>query len=307
MWVDFWPLQRVPRREAVSSAASLARLVLEKLPYAALSLGSALVTVAAQRGGGALWSSAEVPLALRLANAAVSTWRYLAKTLWPSDLAALYPHPYIPETGGAAWSAWQVAASLVFLCLVSGALWRVRRRRVLLFGWLWYLTALVPVIGIVQVGAQGIADRYSYVPLIGVFVAAVWGGADGLRQRAAVRAAAALSIGALLVFSALSFAQVRVWRSSIALFEHALALAPGNWILHAHLGDALLEEANPSRAVVKQAAEHYRAVVVIRPEHLEARVSLASLLAQLGRRAEAEKLLREVARLRASAPSAGGP
>ena len=246
-----------------------------------------------------------MPLALRLANAAVSTWRYLAKTLWPSDLAALYPHPYIPETGGAAWSVWQVAASLAFLCLVSGVLWRVRRRRVLLFGWLWYLTALVPVIGIVQVGAQGIADRYSYVPLIGVFVAAVWGGADGLRQRAAVRAAAALSMAALLVFSALSFKQVRVWRSSIALFEHALALAPGNWILHAHLGDALLEEANPSRTVVKQAAEHYRAVVAIRPEHLEARVSLASLLAQLGRRAEAEKLLREVARLRASARSPG--
>lgn len=316
--LDFWPLRRLslaswrwPGKEpetgseAASGALPRARLALEKLPFAALSGVSAVVTFAAQREGGALWSSAEVALPLRLANAAVSSWRYLGKALWPTDLSVLYPHPYLAETGGSAWPLWQVAVSVACLLVVSVAAWRLRSRPYLLFGWLWYLVALLPVIGIVQVGAQGMADRYSYMSLIGVFVAVVWAGGDALRKHAMARGAAVLSICALLCFSVLSFKQVQVWRNSFALFEHALALAPGNWILHAHLGDALLEDGKPSRADARRASEHYGAVVAIRPDHLGARASLASLLEQLGRKAEAKKQRREIARRRASPPSAG--
>ena len=312
--LDFWPLRRVGRSErgeravgseTVPDESSRARLALEKIPFAILSLASALVTLVAQRQGGALWSSAEVPLLQRFANAAVSTWRYLGKALWPTDLSVLYPHPYIAETGGSAWSPWQVAASLTLLLVLSAAIWRLRSRRYLLFGWLWYLVALVPVIGIVQVGAQGMADRYSYVSLIGVFIGIVWTAGDELRKRSMTRTAAALSILALLCFSLLSFRQVQVWRDSVTLFEHALARAPGNWILHAHLGDALLEDGKPSRSDAESAAQHYRAVVAIRPDHLGARASLASLLSQLGRSNEAAEQLREIERRRRSTSSGG--
>ena len=298
---DLWPLARL---RISAGARPDPRLLTEKLPFAALSLISAVVTLAAQRSGGALWSSAEVAMPLRLANAVMSLWRYLGKTLWPVDLNVLYPHPYIAETGGTPWLVWQLVAATLSLFLVSALIWRLRSRTHLLFGWLWYLVALVPVVGIVQVGAQGMADRYTYVPLIGLLVAAVWLVGDELRRRSAPRAAAVLSLCAILTCSFASWRQVGVWRDSVSLFEHALTLAPGNWILHAHLGDAYLEAELPSRADVALAVRQYERVIAIRPDHLGARESLASLLAQLGRRTQAEKQLDEIARRRAAAAPA---
>jgi hypothetical protein len=280
------------------------RLIVEKLPFAGLSLVSCVVTLAAQRAGGALWSSAEVPLPLRIANAAVSLWSYLGKAFWPGDLSILYPHPYIAETGGTPWPVWQLVAAIVAFAVACALIWRLQSRTHLVFGWTWYLVTLVPVVGIVQVGAQGMADRYAYVPLIGVFVALVWLAGDELQRRSASRTAGGLALCALLVCSVVSWRQVGVWRDSLSLFEHALSHAPENWIVHAHLGDAYLESDLPSRSDVLLAARHYERVVAIRPDHLAARESLASLLVQLGRRTQAHEQLEEVARRRAAAESA---
>jgi hypothetical protein len=297
---DVWPLARL--RLSVATRPT-DRLLAEKLPFAALSLVSCVVTLAAQRSGGALWASAEVALVDRLANALVSLWCYLGKTLWPVDLSVLYSHPYIPETGGTPWLVWQLVAAAAAFVVVSAVIFWLRSRTHLVFGWLWYLVALVPVIGIVQVGAQGMADRYAYVPLIGIFVAVVWGIGDELRRHAAPGAAVVLSLCSILLFSFFSWRQVGVWRDSVSLFEHALARTPGNWIAHAHLGDAYLEAPLPARTDVEVAVRHYERVIAIRPDHQSARASLATLLVQLGRTAQAEAHLKEVARRRAASSS----
>jgi len=298
---DLWPLGRL---RVVGDLARRPRLILEKLPFAGLSLVSCLVTLAAQRAGGALWSSAEVPLPLRLANAVMSFWSYLGKVFWPAGLSVLYPHPYIAETGGTPWPVWQLVAAIVTFAAACALVWRLQSRTQLVFGWTWYLVTLVPVVGIVQVGAQGMADRYAYVPLIGIFVALAWVAGDELQRRFGARTVGALTLCALLLCSVVSWRQVGIWRDSVSLFEHALAHAPENWIVHAHLGDAYLESDLPSRADVVLAVRHYERVVAIRPDHLAARESLASLLLQLGRKTQAREQLEEVARRRVAAESA---
>ena len=172
--LDYWPLARVPEANAEGTKTALAwsRLVLEKLPLLALSATSAVITMQAQQAGGAVRTTVEFSFAVRVANAIYAYAMYLWKMFWPARLAPLYPHP------GDSLAAWQVLVAVVILFAITTAVWRLRAHRYLLVGWLWFLGTLVPVIGLVQVGEAAMADRYAYIPLIGIFVMIAFGVAD---------------------------------------------------------------------------------------------------------------------------------
>ena len=257
--LDFWPLHRIKEWEALTVAdrkgrknsslrpdrpaaqavpqfaqASLAQLVREKLPLLALCIGSAVLTIVAQRAV-AIRSLEGFPLGVRLENAIHSYAMYIWKAFWPIRLAVYYPHP------GNSLAAWRVAVAGLFLIGVSILVWRQRlSRRYLVTGWLWYLGTMVPVIGLVQVGDQARADRYAYIPLIGIFVMVVWGAADWADSKKiglAWRRATATII--LVVLSLLTLRQVGYWRSEYDLWSHDLEVAPDSLLAISNLGDAL--------------------------------------------------------------------
>ena len=220
--LDYWPLGRIQGesgRRHDDRHSLWFTLLFEKLPLLALSAASAVITMQAQQAGGAVRSTAQFSLAVRLENAVVAYATYLWKMIWPSHLAPLYPHP------GDSLAAWQVVISALVLLAVTGTVLRFRSKRYLLTGWLWFLGTLVPVIGLVQVGDQAMADRYAYIPLIGIFVMIAWGAADLADARQI--AFSSRVIPASCVLLALSFAthrQLGYWSSSYDLWTHALAV-----------------------------------------------------------------------------------
>lgn len=244
--LDYWPLERI-------GTTSLARLLTEKLPLFAMSAASCIITMLAQRGGGAFHNK-EFSLGSRLMNAAVAYVRYVEKAFWPTHLAAFYPY-----TGKL--PAWQVASALVFLLLVSGSALLFRQKKYLLMGWLWFLGALVPVIGLVQVGEQAMADRYAYLPFIGLFVAIVWGTSDLAHQKKLD--SAYLGISAFLALAALSvltYRQVRYWQNTEMLWTHTLAVTGPNYMAEDSLGAALMGDDK-----VVEARHHFQRAVTINP------------------------------------------
>lgn len=258
--LDVWPLRRRP-------GTSWGRLVREKLPLFALAGASGWITVVA--GQEAQMSLAQVPVGQRLATAVVAGATYLQKMFWPVDLGCLYPHP-----GHWSWST-VAAAGLVLLGVTLLAIRTRRRAPAVWVGWCWYLGTLVPVSGLVQVGSQAFADRYTYLPLIGVWMAVAWGLVDWTAGRAAARTVLAVA-GALTVAACalVSARQVAVWRDSVTLFEHALRVNPANPVAHLNLGEAL-----EARGQAVAAAEHYRAALRLRPDYAEAHFNLANVLA----------------------------
>jgi hypothetical protein len=241
--LDYWPLRRwAPGR----GPAALGRLVREKAPLFALAAAVALLTLASRERHGALVSTDEVSVPARLGNALAAYGWYLSATFWPTGLAALYPHPY------RSWSAARALGGAACLLSVTAlALWQARRRPWLLVGWLWFVGMLVPVIGLAQGGAQARADRFSYWPHVGLFVAVAWG-LGGLAERArlpcAARAAAgALALGAL---GALTWVQVGYWRNSVTLWEHALAVTADNDRAHQYLAIAYRREGRLEEAAL---------------------------------------------------------
>jgi hypothetical protein len=280
--LDWWPLARF------GGSAGAVRRLLEKSPFFACALASAVVTVIAQRSGGAVISLVNVGLGQRLANACVATAGYLGKTVWPTGLAPLYPFPLtIPH-----WQVWGAAALLV--TMVGLALWQRRRRPWLAFGCCWYLVMLVPVSGLVQVGQQGMADRYTYLPLVGIFIATVWGVTellDSWRYRQELLGATALGILALSGFAARQ--QLDYWRDSETLFRRALAVTFDNFVMHHNLGNELERQGRLAEAV----AEHARAVA-LRPFSAESRYFLANALYRQGRVNDAVANYRQAIRLK---------
>ncbi len=274
--LDYWPLGRWGER-------SPGRLVVEKLPLFALAAASSVITVIVQHAGEATRSIAQVPLGERLANAVLAYVGYLQHTLWPSGLAVFYPHR------GATATAGLVLAAAALLALVSAAVLAARNNRpYLVTGWLWYLGTLVPVIGLLQVGEQGMADRYTYVPLIGVLLAAVWGIADlagpgtgRARLRPWLAGAAAIAI---LACATLSRAQAGHWKDSVTLFRHALAVTSDNATAHLNLALALSE-----RGEHAEAAEQLQAALRLRPRWAKAHNNLGVALSALGREDEAHE------------------
>jgi tetratricopeptide (TPR) repeat protein len=225
--LDYWPLGRWHG----SSGAARWALVAEKIPFFALGAAASMVTLFAQGGGEAVATTEDFPLPVRVSNALISYCRYLGKCLVPAKLAVFYP--FFAEQP----PIWEpvLAATLLAAITVAAAV-LVKPRPYLLIGWLWFAGTLVPVIGLVQVGGQSMADRYSYVPLIGVFVMAVWGAADAADHwqvgRAARGVAAAAVVAALGVLTA---RQLTFWKDGAALFRHAIAVTENNWVAHANL------------------------------------------------------------------------
>lgn len=261
--LDLWPLER--------TNAGWKALVVEKLPLFALAAAACVVTFLAQRAGGAVASFERIPPPVRLANATWSYVAYLGEMLWPRALAPFYPHP--------GWSlpAWKVAlAALILVAATWAALMLRRSRPYVLTGWLWYVGTLVPVIGLVQVGNQGMADRYTYVPLIGIFVIVAWA-ASALGRHATIPA-----VAVLLALAALTRAQVAEWRDSVTLFTHALAVTGPNPTALVSLGSALED-----RGRIDEAMARYGEALRIDPGNRTAENRVAGLLASDGRLDEA--------------------
>ncbi|MBN1615494.1 MAG: tetratricopeptide repeat protein, partial [Deltaproteobacteria bacterium] len=270
--MDWWPLQRIKDGNVRENGMkveqfSLGFLVVEKIPLFLLSALSAVTTVIVQMGSGAVKSFEWLPLNVRAANAVVSYILYIKKMLWPLDLAVFYPHPGMP-------SLWMMIAAIVLLLVLTLSVILCRRSvPYLLTGWFWYLGTLVPVIGIVQVGSQAMADRYTYIPLIGIAIMLAWGIPEFFRMFS-IRARYVLAVAAVFVlisFGILAHIQVGYWRNSITLFRHALAVTTDNSIAHNNLGVAL-----SSSGSIEEAAIHYRQALRIRPHYADAHFNLAN-------------------------------
>jgi len=278
--LDVWPLQRIaswplPRDPATPTfpAVGLRFILLEKLPLLALSAASSAITVLAQRRGGSLQTLERFDFAERLGNAAASYARYLGKTFWPGGLSAFYPLP--AKTAG----AWPFLAAGLLLALTVVAFSQVRRAPWLVVGWLWFIGTLVPVIGLVQVGEQAMADRYSYLPMTGLAIAVTWE-VGWLAQRLPRRAHEAFASGVVLVIGVLAlltWQQTALWADQEALFRHAIAVAPDNGRAHLILCQALAQQGRYREAAL-EASDATR----LDPKNPRAHKNLGFMLYRLG-------------------------
>ncbi len=302
MWVTFplllllldaWPLRRIaglalPTEEpqAAAQPASMQQLLIEKAPLLALALASSVVTMVAQNHGGAL-TGFELGLGPRLGNAAISYVKYLGKTFWPEPLAIFYPHP------GDALPLGQAAGAAALLCVVTAAaLWQARRQPWLTVGWLWFLGTLVPVIGVVQVGGQAMADRYTYLPIIGLFIALAWGAHHLLgawRSGVPLRVAAAV---ATVVLCAATWRQLGFWSDHDKLFQHAIEVTPDNALAQATLAEGLRFEGR-----LEDARPHAEEAVRINPYSAKHWNNLAMLHFDLGSLEQAREELQQATRV----------
>ena len=300
--IDYWPLRRfnaaaratrigTPRRS--ESATELWPLLREKLPLFALVSASAIMTLIAQSRGGAVRTLAHEPMALRLSNALVSYVKYLLLTFWPNDLAVYYPFAGI--------LAWQIiGAAFLLIGITAFCVSQRRIRPYLMVGWFWFLGTLVPVIGIVQVGGQIMADRYFYIPSIGLLMALVFGLADIAKSwRVAPLLSAGAAAAVLLILAMLTNAQIQRWRNSFTLFEHTLAVTPPNLRIEHNLGVAL--------GVIDrydEAAAHFEKALQIDPNFYDGLVVMGVTRAHQGRLPEAIEYFRAAIRSQPDVPKA---
>jgi protein O-mannosyl-transferase len=306
--LDYWPLGRLHLGSSAASLRSpgsgprtpISRLLLEKVPFLALSVAVSFVTLHYRQQWGKL-DMEMFPLPTRAANALVAYARYLGKAILPEDLAVIYPHP-------GAWPAWTVVGACLLLGFVSLTAFIVLRRMpYVMVGWLWFLGTLIPVLGLVQVTPESMADRYTYLPLIGVFIAVAWGANDlaaRLPQRRIVLAAAAALAIALCAVG--TWRQLRHWQNSITLFSHAVAVTTDNARARYNLGQAISilsqsvaaqGRAADATALAEASIQHYEEALRIRPTFQEAHNNLALALATLGRVTEATNHYAEALRL----------
>ena len=333
--MDFWPLERFPRRQPIDNIIisnqtqmqstgrdpSTWRIIYEKMPLIALTIPVSIVAIIAQRQAGAMQPIEWLSLDMRLANALVSYAWYVWKMLIPSNLSVFYPHPGF-------WPMWKVVLSGLFLVLISAAVLQWGRRYPYLpTGWLWYLGTLVPVIGLVHIGSQAMADRYSYIPLIGLFIMVAWGTDDILehhRYRQAILGSLALVtiIGLITVTSQ----QLRYWQNGITLFRHNIVTTAPNYTSHYNLGVYLMEKGNYEDAISQfrkaiqlrpdiptahnnlgfcfyrkgefpQAINEYKAALRLKPDHVKAHMNLTIVFYQQGDLDASISHLREALRL----------
>jgi protein O-mannosyl-transferase len=265
--LDFWPLQLVGSKQTEDgrvNTSTLLRLLIEKLPFLALSLASCLATIHAAP------TFAE-PLSFRLAKSLAAYLLYMGKTFAPVNLAVIYPlSAHAPVAGAIAGAVVLLACSLIFIFLFT-------RHPYLLIGWLWFLGTLVPVIGIVQAGYQSIADRFTYLPSIGLFIVITWGIANLLRSRRAKPILVAAAVASLTACVVLTSIQIRYWHSSITLFRHALAVTQDNFVAAASLGQALDAAGDEADALA-----YCKEAVRLNPDYWPAQLYLGRVLSNLG-------------------------
>ena len=287
--LDYWPLRRMKSFQSTSSERAIStrpsklnsqtlRLVWEKIPFFFLAAASSTVTFLAQIRGGAVTSLEVFPFETRLANALVSYVSYIGKMLWPQDLAVFYPHP------GPSLPMWQAAGAGLLLLVISITVIRLGRRYPYLpIGWFWYIGTLVPVVGLVQVGVQAMADRYTYIPLIGLFIIIAWGVRDIAAKWRYQKMVFTLASGALLfTLMICSFIQLHHWQRGTTLFEHALEVTTDNFVVHYNLGNELAAQGKFDEAIAQ-----YSEALRINPAHAEVHYNCGNALARLGKHQDA--------------------
>jgi tetratricopeptide (TPR) repeat protein len=284
--LDYWPLDRLrgSRSSDRPHASGLRSALVEKLPLFGLIAASSAATFIAQREFGVVSTLESLPLGVRSANAVESYAIYVWTTFWPSGLAAIYPYPQTLIL------RWSLAFASVFLLMTSVFVARnASARPYAVVGWLWYLGTLVPVIGLVQVGIQARADRYMYLPLIGLSILVTWGAFDlANRWRVSRQALAAIAMVILLALGAISSRQVATWRNTATLYQRALAVTDNNYLAHTGSGILLLQEGQ-----LEDAERHFAEALRIRPGWLRARMGLADIAAARGNLDEALRAYEE--------------
>lgn len=290
--LDYWPLDRFQLSQSGSAhptkthlsliatklRAENFRLLWEKVPLLALAAISSIVTFLVQRSGASVGDWDIYPAGLRIANALVAYVSYIGKMIWPQNLAVFYPHQ------GQSLQLWQAAGACLLLGLISVAvLRRARLHPYLVVGWFWYLGTLVPVIGLVQIGAQAMADRYTYVPLIGLFIMITWGIPELSAKWPYRRIGLALAAGAALAASmTLTWSQLHHWKNTVTLFEHALDVTANNYLAHNNLGIAYARQGKIDKAV-----NHYTKALQFKPNFPRAHNNLGNAYARQGRQDKA--------------------
>jgi protein O-mannosyl-transferase len=270
---DYWPLSRFS-----SPRLSVRGLLLEKLPLLILSVVSSVVTFIVQQRGGAVADSSRLLFDERVLNAVVSYLAYLGKMLWPAKLAALYPHPIntIPVSMA-------VISGTVLILITIFSIYHVRRYKYLLVGWLWYLGTLVPVIGIVQVGAQAMADRYTYVPLIGIFVIIAFGAAELLKEKQFNKIILGVLAGvSLSACAVVTTHQLKYWKDSLSLFEHTIDVAENSPIMANNYANILMDKGRAGEAV-----KYLSGALKLRPDSPEIHNNYGNVLRETGKLDEA--------------------
>ncbi len=268
--LDFWPLQRIGSAAGPAEKRFVTRplswLILEKVPLLMLSAASAIVTIKAQKAGDAIGSVKQYPISIRLENAVVSYARYLGKALWPSHLAPMYPLREGSLRGTLVW-----AATLLVVAITAFVMAR-RQERYLTVGWLWFLGTLVPMIGLVQVGTQAMADRYAYLPFLGLFVMLVWAIADWATEWHVSTAWLAV-IGAVCLFGGalVTHRQIGYWSDNLELWSHTAAVTNGNFIAEDNVGGALLAQGRQEEAM-----PHFHVAAAIDPTDAMSRLNIAA-------------------------------
>jgi Tfp pilus assembly protein PilF len=278
--LDYWPLQRIqpgfPLQD-VSETPPVFSLVIEKVPLFLVAAGSCMITIYAQTSGGAVSSLGSYPLPVRLLNALVAYAGYIGKMFWPVKLAVFYPHP-------GAWPMWQILASVLLVTATTFLAIRfVKSRPWIMVGWFWYLGTLIPVIGLVQVGAQAMADRYTYMPLIGIFIILSWLLSDIVNRNLISRGRMALITSVILGgLMAATWIQLGYWKNSTTLFERALEVTENNYVAHNNLGHRLMGLGETNEAV-----KHYKRALEINPLYETAHLNLGFVYSSQGILAEA--------------------
>jgi Flp pilus assembly protein TadD len=290
--LDYWPLERFALDSWGNMRKTALHLVVEKIPLFALTAISCVVTYMAQRSGGAVWT---VPLILRIPNVFVSYLRYIQKMIWPSRLTFFYP--YIP---GNVLLVEALVGAFLILLISFRVIGLARSHKYLPMGWLWYLGTLVPVIGLVQVGSQAMADRYTYVPSIGLFIIIAWGAADYAKSKNLSSLMLWLpACAVLVVLAASTWKQIGYWQNRTSLYEHALAVTTNNWQAHLGMGGVL-----DAKGEVDKARMHYEEVLNMAPNHIPTRHRMASILLTKGQAAEAITHCKEILQLNPNDPLA---
>ena len=280
--LDFWPLERLKyssyQQLAGFQSLNLSRLIWEKVPLFIPVAISSVLTILAQKEVGALYSFEALPITTRIANALISYNNYIIKTIWPQNLAVFYPHLF------GTLSLWYVSLAALAIAGISFfSICSFKQHPYVAVGWFWYLGTLIPVIGFIQVGAQAMADRYTYIPLTGLFIIAAWGIPDLLKKwRSNKIILVILSIIIISAFSTRSYFQIRHWKNSTAVFKNAVTVTDNNWLAYNNLGLALMRNGKLNDAVF-----YYKKALQIKPDYLTALDNLGLTLHQLGKFEEA--------------------
>jgi len=284
--LDFWPLNRIDCNRTDFKRVGT-KLIIEKIPLMALSVIASVITFLAQKGGGAVAPLSELPFMVRISNAIVSYILYIYKFVWPVDLAVLYPHPGMLPL----WIV--IVSALVIVSVTVVSLWQIRRYPYAIIGWLWYLGTLVPVIGIVQVGSQAMADRYTYIPLIGIMIVLTWGFYDLLKNvrqgKQFLCVTGAVVIGLLVQVTLI---QVRHWENSKTLFRHTDSVTTRNYMARNILGGALMKEGN-----YRDAIGYFRSAMTLKPDFKRAVNNLGYAFSKLGNEEEAVHYYKEALKI----------